>query len=1068
MFTPRAPAPVAGRPRSARQRRPGIVQAAALRWLRAGLGLALLWPLPGLGAADPVRRVDEAGLPLMQVFHHPEVRGASRQNWAVVQDDLGVIHVGNGAGMVLSFDGVRWRSTRLPGEAIVRSLGVDSAGRVHVGAIGDFGYLEADADGVLEFVSLHDRLPQDAPEFADVWATLPVDGAVYYFSFAGLFRHDGQSIDVFRPERSFHLAFEVGGRILVREVGRGLLELVDDVLQPLSGGELFAEERVYAVLPRSSDPGDRGLLIGTRDKGWWLHDGERLQRWPTEVDALMSSELFYGALRLEDGRLALATVLGGLLLIDAEGRLLRRIGRDQGLPDNAVFRMHEDREGGLWLALGQGVARLGTGAPLSRYDAALGLQGQVLGVRRHAGSLFATTTEGLFRLQRGADGTGRFEPVNAIRGQTWGLLSLPDELLVAALDGVWSLRDGQARRIRTSRQAAFQLLASRSDPQRVWVGLMDGLAAIRRSAPGVWEDEGVHPTLRDEFRTLHETTDGELWLGSWHRGAVRLRLRPGPAAGDPWSRMQAPERFPILDAGEGSTAVYLAEIDGEPRFGSRRGVLQFDPAGAGLRPDARFAGLFDGEERRTYPLLQGSDGALWMHAVSVAEGRYETGAARKVDGRWRWQEGVTALLEGLNVISLWMEADGVLWVGADDGLYRVQTEAGGEGASNYPTLVRGIIGRQSGRLVHGGSGPVPPLSLDYAENSLRFEFAATSHAQVAANRYRVMLSGLDQDWSPWSAETYRDYTNLMEGRYRFRVQARNAQGVIGDEATVALRILPPWYRSPLAYLGYLLVAVLLGYALLSWRSAAMRRRNLQLAQRVRERTSELSEANRRLAELSQTDALTGLRNRRYLAEHAAVDIALIDRHYRAPGSASSVLLFLMIDIDHFKQVNDRHGHAAGDRVLQQTSDILRQTVRDSDTVVRWGGEEFLVLARFTDPAFATELASRLRENLKAHRFDIGNGRSLQLTCSIGYAQYPLFPAAPQRVDWETVVNVADTCLYAAKLSWRDAWVGLRPGSQPPPDTPLVEPARHLPELVIAGQLEVVHSRESEGGVLRWS
>lgn len=246
-----------------------------------------------------------------------------------------------------------------------------------------------------------------------------------------------------------------------------------------------------------------------------------------------------------------------------------------------------------------------------------------------------------------------------------------------------------------------------------------------------------------------------------------------------------------------------------------------------------------------------------------------------------------------------------------------------------------------------------------------------------------------------------------------------------------------------------------------------------LEQRVLERTQELSKANEALAEQSLTDPLTGLRNRRYLVEQAPADVALVDRYYRdqnaAPGEQLGEnvdLLFLMLDIDHFKQINDQYGHSAGDRVLEQVRDILNQSIRESDTAVRWGGEEFLIMARFTDACFAPRLAERLRRSMAEYEFDLGRDLTVRLTCSLGYAQYPIFPARPGHVHWEEVINVADQCLYAAKRTWRDAWVGVRWAELPPPRSLPKRLTRVLPELIESGHLEVATSGP-DGTRIEW-
>src|SRR6185312_7465876 len=327
-------------------------------------------------------------------------------------------------------------------------------------------------------------------------------------------------------------------------------------------------------------------------------------------------------------------------------------------------------------------------------------------------------------------------------------------------------------------------------------------------------------------------------------------------------------------------------------------------------------------------------------------------------------------------------------------------------------------------------GRVAPAELDWRENSLRFDYAQPDFEMGAAERYQVMLEGMDNTWSAWTNETYRDYTNLPEGTYRFRVRARDAYGGLGSEANFSFRVLPPWYRSWWAYLTWCALLLLVAKGAMRWRLRTLRRRNQALTKLVEERTEALECANSALVDQTITDALTGLRNRRYVIDHVDKDIATVQRNYRnlALGYADHAdaninLLFLMMDLDHFKEVNDRYGHAAGDRVLAQLRDILVAATRETDTPVRWGGEEFLIVARFANNAFGPVVADRIRTMVADHPFDLGNGLTIHRTCSVGFASYPVFAASKHNFGWEDVVNLADQCLYRAKRDGRNRWVG---------------------------------------------
>jgi len=185
----------------------------------------------------------------------------------------------------------------------------------------------------------------------------------------------------------------------------------------------------------------------------------------------------------------------------------------------------------------------------------------------------------------------------------------------------------------------------------------------------------------------------------------------------------------------------------------------------------------------------------------------------------------------------------------------------------------------------------------------------------------------------------------------------------------------------------------------------------------------------RSRELALRDSLTGLHNRRFLAEFMDPETAQALRTWVQPDGRRLTLKLLIIDLDHFKQVNDEHGHDAGDAVLRQLGALLRDIVRRPDIVVRWGGEEFVVVARDTGRVLPLGLAERIRRRVANHAFLLPSGKPLHRTCSIGFTLYPFLPEAPDWVGWEQCVGLADAGLYLAKESGRDRWIGMEAGEE---------------------------------------
>jgi len=186
-----------------------------------------------------------------------------------------------------------------------------------------------------------------------------------------------------------------------------------------------------------------------------------------------------------------------------------------------------------------------------------------------------------------------------------------------------------------------------------------------------------------------------------------------------------------------------------------------------------------------------------------------------------------------------------------------------------------------------------------------------------------------------------------------------------------------------------------------------------------------------MAEMALRDNLTQLRNRRAMAEFMSLETEHVLRSWKGADDAGrkmpSSLGILMIDMDHFKAVNDSHGHMAGDAMLVQMAEVLSDVVRKPDLVVRWGGEEFVVVARETERTPPSRLAERIRQRIEQHPFRLPSGQVLHRTCSIGYAPFPFVSARPGLLTWEQVIALADAAMYRAKTHGRNRVVGVMPG-----------------------------------------
>ena len=193
-----------------------------------------------------------------------------------------------------------------------------------------------------------------------------------------------------------------------------------------------------------------------------------------------------------------------------------------------------------------------------------------------------------------------------------------------------------------------------------------------------------------------------------------------------------------------------------------------------------------------------------------------------------------------------------------------------------------------------------------------------------------------------------------------------------------------------------------------------------LYRKLRATNTLLAQKNRALQSLSGIDPLTSLFNRRHFQDFIAAEPLAGDRRHQ--GMSGEVQGLLLIDLDHFKSINDRHGHAAGDAVLVALSERLRQALREGDMIIRWGGEEFLVLVPAVSIGRLDDIAQRIMDTISSQPV-VYRGAAMRVTASIGYAPLPL-PPHDVPLTWERALALVDQALYMAKLHGRNRAYGV--------------------------------------------
>ena len=570
----------------------------------------------------------------------------------------------------------------------------------------------------------------------------------------------------------------------------------------------------------------------------------------------------------------------------------------------------------------------------------------------------------------------------------------------------------------------------------LWVGTFGGGISIYDAATDSFTRHVADPSTPGTLGSprvtgFAEDRHGNIWVGTDADGLNLFDRESGQFRS---------YRFDADNANSlSSDTVYSLHVDdnGTVWVGTRGGGLDRiigssrNPAGVTFRNLSQKDGLTNDV---VYGVQSDTSGNLW---VSTNYGITRINPATDEYKNLHRRDGLQS--EEFNFGAHHKSGDGTLFFGGLNGYNEFKPAELPVSKVLPPIMLTGLFGPGDGTKAGLPDEHDDGVDLDYDDDSVTFEFAALDYVSSQHNRYMYKLEGFDQDWIDLGTHRRVTYTDLNDGNYLLRVKAANADGV-WNEAGFALPVrvaAAPW-DTWWAYLAYVGMLVQLGLFLWWGHQRKMRREeeySERLEQEVKLRTSELAERGEELAQLNQTlqesslsDPLTGLRNRRFVFEEVSRDLATIQRKYadealgHNPSDAAD-LVFMMIDLDNFKPINDTYGHAAGDQMLLEIRDVLLSTCRRSDFVIRWGGDEFVIIAKQSNPGESEALAERIRHKISSSNFTLSEGQIVRTTASIGFVSYPLYSGHAETADLDDVINLADSLMYEAKRQ-RNAWVGL--------------------------------------------
>ena len=761
------------------------------------------------------------------------------------------------------------------------------------------------------------------------------------------------------------------------------------------------------------------LVVGT-ERGLFRREGSRFELLDPRLADLPVSAIYVQ----DNGDIWFGTVSQGLFRLSSYG--LERLTVADGLPNNRVLAIFRDQEQSFWVGTNGGLFRLRE-TPFTNLNQADGLaDNYVRTILQHSdGSVWVGSAGGLDRWHEGRISRVPLTAQSSILSLAQGL---DGSIWVGTYaDGLYQVQHDRVQQHFNRRNglSSNEVRAIAPTPEGIWVGTSQGLNLIHQheaqqatQVSSYGTAEGLPGIFVTALRYLPGIGQADRLLIGTGAGAAIMQHDQIKSLGIK-QLDNAEYVFDFMTERSGDY-IWLATDRGLARYRSRDGELKLLSQQQGLPVEKFFSILPETEQWLWFSSNRGVYRLAKADVMAVLDGTSSRLSSVELFGE---QDGMaSAQCNGGSMPAAAVLKDGSLWFATSQGVASVDPrQLARFSARTPPVVVQSLL----------ADGQPTTLSrenkLSAGTRRVEVRYAGLSYIMPARIQYQTRLEGFDQDWVNRGNQHHVEYTNLTPGHYQLRVRAAYPDNEWSQsETSLTFRIAPLWWQRPLVQYTGLTLVLLMVALLVRWRLHRLSQSELKLRLQVAEKTAELLAQAQTLRQAVQDktelaeqlklqaqmfsrqareDALTTLANRRAFDEQ-------LSQQYQLARDSGRPLCLVLLDLDHFKDVNDRWSHQVGDLVLVQVAALLKQTVRDSDWLARWGGEEFAILLTDTTVAEAVEICQRLRLAIRALNF-APQAPDLTVTVSMGIA------LLSQSDSYDSLLRLADQQLYRAKNQGRD-------------------------------------------------
>jgi len=740
-------------------------------------------------------QIKSIGTPIIRNYLKSDY-SAGTQNWGITQDKDGVMYFANNDGL-LSFDGIKWDLLEVSSSAPLRSVLVDSKNSIYVGLINDFGIIKQEEPNAPVFVSFKDLLPEDIPDFDDIWRIHETKKGIIFQCYDYLFVYKDGKVTVLEPQSTFYNSFQIVDRFFIQEPELGIFELVDGVTVKNSYWEAHKEKNVRILLETSEDQ----ILVGTETDGLFIFENEKLRRWNAPVnDFLITNRLYCGTV-LPGNYYAFGTILNGLVIADKDGNIIKKMNTENGLHNNTILSVLSDKDENLWLGLDNGIDFIELSSPLSFVgsdDIGSGYCSKVFN-----GNLYMGTNQGLYvRPYNNLSDDSEIELVKNTAGQVWSLDIFDGQLICGHNLGTFRISGNEATQI-SEEEGAWKYIRLKDHNDFLLGGHYFGLVLLKKEN-NKWKFYKKLKGFDESSRYLYQDDNGDIWVGHSGKGIYRITLS------NDLEEITEVSHYTDKNGLPSTTGNILFAFQSKLYVSNNEGIYTYNEDTNVFVLDEKMMDIF-GVSGKIKTAVPDENGDVWYIASE------ESGVIRQNEDMSFTR--ITAPFKRLNDAFvnefefIYPYDSENIFLGVEEGFIHYSTEIAKSYNQPFNAYVSVIEASYLDSMIYlHDEAQKKDYAFPFRKNAFRFHFSAPYFETEIPVEFSYFLEGFSEEWSSWSTDAYKDFTMLHEGVYILKLKAKNTFGIESEPYLFTFEILPPWHRSAMAYAIYLFAFILFAFA----------------------------------------------------------------------------------------------------------------------------------------------------------------------------------------------------------------------------------------------------------------